>query len=82
MNDVAMQRLNNPHSEQKCNSNKMKLGNNKIEFGKHDVLKNIELKEGATFYTSKTQRMKMWNVNITSLNNAMRGLLFMSACQC
>lgn len=59
MNDVAMQRLNNHHSEQKCNSNEMELGNNKIEFGKHDVLKNIELKKGATFYTSKTQRVKM-----------------------
>ena len=58
MNDVAMQRLNNHHSEQKCNS-EMELGNNKIEFGKHDVLKNIELKKGATFYTSKTQRVKM-----------------------
>lgn len=59
MNDVAMQRLNNHPSEQKCNSNAMELGNKKIEFGKHDVLKNIEIKKGATFYTSKTQRVNM-----------------------
>ena len=45
MNDVAMQRLNNHHSEQKCNSNEMELGNNKIEFGKYDVLKIYRIKE-------------------------------------